>query len=332
MQQSTKLFWVGLLLAATPALHCQVKNPAEATLSRKAERAARRAERAASPAATKPDYADLSYGPYSNNKLDLWLAKPPGPHPLMVFIHGGGFTGGDKRAANPTVIRRCLDAGVSFAAINYRFRTEVPIQTVLRDSARAIQFLRWKAKEFNLDKSRVAALGGSAGASTSLWLAFHPDLAEPRNPDPVLRESSRVSAAAATATQATCDVLKWKDILGDSAQQVTDGSDWPSFYGLKSMEELRSPKGEKIRADVDMLGLISKDDPPVFLIASSRHDALQNRGDVLHSSKHSTAVKKRCDEAGVPAVLQIDSDDQAGDHGKGGHIGFLLKHLGVQAR
>ena len=42
--------------------------------------------------------------------------------------------------------------------------------------------------EFNLDKARVAAMGGSAGAGTSLWLAFHDDLADPASPDPVLRE------------------------------------------------------------------------------------------------------------------------------------------------
>ena len=89
-----------------------------------------------------------------------------------------------------------------------------------RDCARAIQFLRYHAKKFNLDKTRIASMGGSAGAGTSLWLAFHDDLADPANPDPVLRESSRITAAAATGTQATYDLLRWKEFLGEAAAQA----------------------------------------------------------------------------------------------------------------
>src|SRR5204863_748197 len=94
-----------------------------------------------------PDYADVSYGEHPNDKLDLWLAKSDKPTPLVVFIHGGGFVGGDKSSASSAAIKQCLDAGVSFASINYRFRTEAAINTVLRDSARAIQFLRHQADE-----------------------------------------------------------------------------------------------------------------------------------------------------------------------------------------
>jgi acetyl esterase/lipase len=59
------------------------------------------------------------------------------------------------------------------------------------DCARAIQYARYHAKEFNIDPKRVAATGSSAGGMTSLWLAFHGDLADPKNADPVLRESTR---------------------------------------------------------------------------------------------------------------------------------------------
>lgn len=276
-------------------------------------------------AAQRPDYADLSYGPHANNKLDLWLAKSAGPAPLVVFIHGGGFVGGDKKSASPQAIRRALDSGAAFAAINYRFRTEVPIQTVLRDCARAIQFLRSKAKEFNLDKTRVASMGGSAGAGTSLWLAFHDDLADPRSPDPVLRESTRLKAAGSTAGQATYDILKWQDVVGDVVLKFMQESEAPAFYGLKTLEELRGPEGVRIRADVDMLGLITKDDPPVYLAASTRSDALASRGDVNHTTRHSVAIKKRCDEVGVPAVLKIITGNPA--QGEGTPVDFLLKYL-----
>lgn len=281
---------------------------------------------AQAPAAIAPTHADLSYGPHPNNTLDLWLAKSARPAPLVVFIHGGGFVGGDKRTANPLLIRRCLAAGVSYAAINYRFRKDAPIQAILRDCARAIQFLRYKAKEFHLDKTRIAAMGGSAGAGTSLWLAFHEDLADPASADPVLRESSRLSAAAATGTQATYDLLRWKEFLGEAAVEAAGGTDVPAFYGLKTMDELTGAEGRRIRADVDMLALITKDDPPVMMIASSEHDALKTRGAVLHSPRHSEAVKKRCDEAGVPATVRIVAGrrDASADANP---LEFLFQHL-----
>ena len=280
---------------------------------------------AAAPADIAPTHADLSYGPHANNKLDLWLAKSARPTPLVVFIHGGGFVGGDKGSANKTFIRRCLDNGVSYAAINYRFRGDAPIQTILRDCARAIQFLRYKAKEFNLDKKRIASMGGSAGAGTSLWLAFHDDLADPANADPVLRESSRIAAAAATATQATYDILRWKEFLGDAATQAGGGTDAPAFYGLKTTEQLDGPEGRRIRADVDMLGLITRDDPPVMMISSSEHNDLKTRGAVLHSPRHAETVKKRCDEVGVPAVVKITAGRQSTPDAN--PLEFLLKHL-----
>ena len=90
------------------------------------------------------------------------------------------------------------------------------------------------------------------------------------------------------------------------------------------MEDLESAEGKRIRADVDMLGLISKDDPPVYLVASSRHEALQSLGDVNHTPKHSLAVKKRCDELGVPAVIKIVGGDPAGAESP---VEFLLKYL-----
>ena len=280
---------------------------------------------AAAPADIAPDRADLSYGPHANNKLDLWLAKSARPTPLVVYIHGGGFVGGDKSGANKAFIRRCLDNGVSYAAINYRFRSDAPIQAILRDCARAIQFLRYKAKEFNLDKTRVASMGGSAGAGTSIWLAFHDDLADPANSDPVLRESSRIVAAAGTGTQATYDVLRWPEFLGEAATQAGAGTDAFAFYGLKTMEQLEGPEGRKIRADVDMLSLISKDDPPVILISSSEHNDLKTRGAVLHSPRHAEAVKKRCDEVGVPAIVKITAGRPVAPDAN--PLEFLLKHL-----
>jgi acetyl esterase/lipase len=75
----------------------------------------------------------------------------------------------------------------------------------LEDAARAVQFLRSKAGEWNIDKSRVGATGGSAGACSSLWLALHDDMAKPDSSDPVARESTRLTCAAVSGAQTSLD-------------------------------------------------------------------------------------------------------------------------------
>ncbi|MBI3879229.1 MAG: hypothetical protein HY301_04095 [Verrucomicrobia bacterium] len=141
-----------------------------------------------------------------------------------------------------------------------------------------------------------------------------------------------MSAAAASACQATYDILKWEGVLGKEAMRFYPESTWPAFYGLKTADELQTEKGKQLRADVDMLGLISADDPPVWLGSGDGHDALANKGDTNHSPKHAEAVKKRCDEIGVPAVLKIGSKiiGKPEDDGDRSQVSFLLKHLGAK--
>jgi len=113
----------------------------------------------------------------------------------------------------------------------------------------------------------------------------------------------------------------------DEAMRFYPQSTWPGFYGLTTLDDLQTEKGKQLRADVDMLGLISKDDPPVWLGAGEGHDALASKGDTNHSPKHSEAIKKRCDEVGVRAVLKIGTTVRADADGNQSQIEFLLKHL-----
>lgn len=275
-----------------------------------------------------PTHADVSYGPHDRNKLDLWLAKSDAPTPLVVYIHGGGFVNGSKAGANPEMIQGCLQAGVSFMSINYRFRESAPIQDILRDCARSIQFVRSKAKEYNVDPVRIASYGGSAGAGTSLWLAFHPDLADPQNSDPVLRESSRLIAAGAINTQATYNTRRWAEFLGASVGSWERTGETSAFYGFKAEAEFDSARGRAILADVDMLGLISKDDPPVFMFSSQPDGEVANRGHLLHHPNHARAVKQQCDETGVPATVYFAMTEPflEGNY-QTALRAFLLKHL-----
>src|SRR5262244_2887446 len=88
-----------------------------------------------------PDVANTSYGPHERNVLDLWKASSERPTPLVIFIHGGGFTQGDKSGVSPFLLDACLKEGISVASINYRYSTQAPYPAPMMDSARAVQFL-----------------------------------------------------------------------------------------------------------------------------------------------------------------------------------------------
>ncbi len=281
-----------------------------------------------------PTHANIGYGPHDRNVLDLWLAKSDKPTPLLVFIHGGGFVGGDKSQARADAIQRCLDAGVSFMSINYRFRKHAPIQEILRDAARAIQFVRYNAAKYNLDPKRVASYGGSAGAGTSLWLAVHDDLADPKSEDPVLRQSSRIVAAGCINGQATYDLVEWQKVIGKFKPEWYSSPDEDvEFYHFKTRDDFNTPAGQKILDDCSMLRLITRDDAPIFMTCSLPDTEPESRNALLHHPRHIQAVKKKCDEAGVEAhAVSTAGKDREKGAGQKDLLGFLLQHLGAGKR
>jgi acetyl esterase/lipase len=288
------------------------------------------AGKAAAAAALKPTFADVRYGPHERNVLDFWKADSKDPAPLVVFIHGGGFVGGDKSRASPVAVKACLDAGVSYMSISYRFLKDAPIQDILRDAARAIQFVRQNAKEYNLDPKRIASYGGSAGAGTSLWLAVHDDLADPKAEDPVLRQSSRIVAAGCLNGQATYDLTEWETFLGPWKKEwMRSPTEMAEFYHFKTDEDLKKPENKKVLDDCSMLRLISRDDPPIFMVCGLPDTDATDRNHLLHHPRHALAVKKACDAAGVECVAAVGDGARQGERGL---LEFFFKHLKVERK
>lgn len=272
----------------------------------------------------QPDKADVAYGTHERDRIDVYLAKSETTTPVVFMIHGGGFRNGDKTSyASNKQTKQLLDQGVSCVAVNYPFLDSMPIQDILRHCARAVQFVRSKSEEWKLDKTRFASMGGSAGAGTSLWLATHDDMADPKSEDPVLRESTRLSCAVCNGTQATYDLTRWESFLGPMKPEFnTSEVEGAMFYHLSSRADLETDKGRGILKECDMLGWITKDDPPLFLSNPQVVEAPTNRGEWLHCIHHAREIRKTCSAAGVPCILVQDQPDPKTDA-----IQFLLKQL-----
>ncbi len=253
------------------------------------------------------DFTNVLYGSHKRNVFDIWLAKSSKPTPLVIIIHGGGFTGGDKsKFYDSDELVAYLDAGVSVALINYRFRTEAPfgILSCLNDSKRCLQYIRYKAHSYNINKTQIACQGGSAGAGTSLWLAFHNDMADPSNNDPVLRESTRLTCAGAYSTQATYELLKWNSILNVPVENNTeDQANIAKAIGLSSADEIYSDKGILIRKELDFLEQMDKNDVPFWVLNTEKGGMPENVDHLNHHPLHAVALKNKADKIGLEAVV-----------------------------
>ncbi len=251
-----------------------------------------------------PTHVNVPYGKHARNVMDVWLAKGDGPRPLLVHIHGGGWTTGDKKVPARGV-KVFLDRGISYASINYRLTPDNPLPAPVHDAARAIQFLRSKAGEWNLDGSRIALTGGSAGACSSMWLLFHDDLADPKSEDPVARQSTRVAAAAVSAGQTSIDP---KVIEGWLGPNVLKHRMINMAVGEKTMEEALAnyDKHKPLYVEFSAYNHVDRQDPPIFMsYGSDMTLPSKDAGHGIHHPVYGQKLKEKCDAVGVECHLMI---------------------------
>ena len=277
-------------------------------------------------AALPPDLPNVKYGPHERNVLDLWLAKCGNPAPVVVYFHGGGFVHGDKRTASPRLAKSCLESGISFAAANYRFVKTDPFPAPMHDGARVIQFLRYKAKEWNLAPTKIAAYGGSAGAGMSLWIAFHEDLADRRSDDPVARQSSRLTCAGSIGGQSSYDPNVIKAWIGGRAHEHPS---FLPFYGMKSFDEIDKPEMQELFDEASAIKHLTPDDPPVYQFYGEANRPLRAHarpGQGIHHPIFGLNLKAEMDELGIECVYRHRSE---GADLNSEMLAFFKKHFGM---
>ena len=268
---------------------------------------------AANPLLPTPTEYDVAYGPHPKQLLHFWKAESDKPTPVLFFIHGGGWMAGGRLSGLTTMLQEFLDNGISVVSVEYRFIPEAtadgvvpPVKGPLHDAARALQFVRSKAGEWNIDKQRIGASGGSAGACSSLWLAFHPDLADSNSDDPVARESTRLWCASVRGAQTTLDPQQMKEWTPNSRY----GGHAFGFTGdaekkLSQFDEFLQKRDTILPwiAEYSPYALVTSDDPPVHLVYSSAPNFGQPEKDPTHTANFGLKLQEHCRKSGVDCQL-----------------------------
>ena len=137
---------------------------------------------------------DLEYVPggHERNRLDLYLPeKAARPRPVILYVHGGGWQGGDK--SNGPAFRFAAK-GYAVASMNYRFSQHATFPAQIYDCKAAVRWLRANARKYGLDADHIGAWGGSAGGHLVALLGTTAGVKELEGPGGNEEQSSRVQA------------------------------------------------------------------------------------------------------------------------------------------
>jgi len=240
---------------------------------------------------------DVEWGPIMGQSLALDIAWPIDSkagttHPLIVIIHGGGWTAGDKKMFRET-IRMLAGQGYVAATVNYRLAnvTKNVFPAGIEDTRCVVRWLRANAAKFHIDPSRVGALGASAGGHLSAMLATADDHIGFDATCPIKDQPVKITSAV--SYYAPLDLRDVQKRYVAKMQQAVE-----EFLGGKSEDV---PKRASLGSPVTHLD--SNDAPMLLLHAID---------DQIVPVEDSRDFKKALDKANVPSLYVEVS---AGKHG-----------------
>jgi len=108
-------------------------------------------------------FRDVTY--CNSQTMDIYVPSVAAalPHPLAIYVHGGGLTSGDKADINPVFLDALASAGYAVASVNYRLAPQYKFPTQIQDLECAIRYLRATAQTYGVSASEVFAFGTSSG-------------------------------------------------------------------------------------------------------------------------------------------------------------------------
>lgn len=301
--------------------------PSQQSLSMSPERS-RNGRRATTADDLPPAFhSNVSYGPYPENTLDIWIptssaqaTRSSSGWPVVMYIHGGGWRAGNKHTLlSRDVMQPFLDAGIAFASIDYRLTGDLTytLQAPNQDATRALQYIKYHAADYDLDSSRVALSGFSAGGATAMWLMYHSDLADPDSDDPIERVSTKVQAGAVFCGQTSIDPRVIEPWIGPSVSQhlmILNAVGETSYDAMMKNYDAQHATVFSEYSPINHVLSAAKSDggaPPLFMVYEKWWELpCQEQGQCIHHGMFGAKMKERCDEAAVECHLVIEETPQ----------------------
>lgn len=295
----------------------------------------------------KPTYSRIAYGDDPQQYIDFYKADSDKPTPLVVYIHGGAWTGGSaggiiktdvfgKHNQHGEGVQELLYKGISVASVEYRFVSKAikegikpPVEWPMHDAARALQFIRSKAKEWNIDEACIGATGSSAGGCTVLWLAMHPDMANPNSSDLIAGESTRLSCVGVLNAQSSLDpkqLFEWFKLAryGGHAFGFVKKVDNKEMSDMEACLAARDQIMPWIK-EYSPIEWASTDDPSICLVyAAAAQPKGEPQTDSVHGAAYGVHLKEKLDSLGVESFLIYPGHNESAYQD---HIDFLVKKL-----
>jgi acetyl esterase/lipase len=248
--------------------------------------------------------------------MDVFIPKKNANGAGVIFCVSGGWYSDHNNIAGaiPLYIRPLLDKGYAVFAVCHGSEQKYSIPEILEDMHRSVRFIRHNARDYGIDPERLGITGGSAGGHLSLMQGCGGKDGNPKAPDPVERESSRVQAVVAYYPPS--DFLNWgekgKVLLGNHPIVPVNGAFQFRKYDNKTgafLEITDQAEREEIGKKISPINNVSKNNPPIMIVHGDK--------DLLVPVQQAHIMGDRLKEAGVPSEVIIKPG--------GGHDGALVK-------
>lgn len=244
---------------------------------------------------------EASYGSDPLQRLDLWPVDGGERAPVLIYFHGGGFCGGDKRDVPEALIERCREAGIALISANYRLTPGARYPAPMLDGARLVQFVRAHAQDLGVDGARIALAGNSAGAGIALWTALHEDLGRPGSDHPIGRESTRVACVAVVGAQTSYDPREIREWIGGRSHEH------PALAAFLPVGD--GEAGAAVRREASPITHVSADDPPVWMSYSEPAGPLgadARPGQGIHHPNFGFRLRERMERLGRECEVRLE--------------------------